>query len=93
MSTRPAIGKKWFELYENDFGEDPENQHCHVNGKTFPMPKYYLQRLKAQNPAKYERVLEARTQYARENKPTEEQLKIRKEQFNVHLRTNNRSLK
>ncbi|AXL14800.1 replication initiator protein [Microviridae sp.] len=86
MSTKPAIGKEWFEMYENDFGNDPENQICHINGKQFPMPAYYLKRLKAQNPTKYESVMKARTEHARQNQPTDEELEIRKLHYNHHLR-------
>lgn len=93
MSTRPAIGKEWFKMYSGDFGNDPENQVCHINGKTFPMPQYYLKRLKIQDPDKYEKVLEARTRHAKENQLTDEELEMRKQTFNVHLRTKNRSLK
>lgn len=92
MSTRPAIGKEWFKLYEGDFGTDPEKQVCHINGKTFPLPAYYLKRLKAQNPDKYEEVLEARKKHAKENRLTPKQLEQRKESYNVHLRTNTRRL-
>lgn len=78
MSTRPAIGKEWFKLYSKDFGENPEEQQIHINGKAFPMPSYYLRQLEAQDPKKYEQIMEARKKYASENEPTEKELENRK---------------
>jgi len=88
MSTRPAIGKEWYKQFKNDI----EDQTCHINGRTFPVPKYYLKQLKAEDPAKYEQIMSEREQYARDNEKTPGQLEALKNKYNHQLR-NNRSLK
>jgi hypothetical protein len=86
MSTNPAIGKEWFELFESDFGSDPEKQICHINGKSFPMPGYYLKRLKAQNPDKYEQVMQARIKHAKNNERSELEIEALKTKYQFNKR-------
>lgn len=86
MSTNPAIGKEWYEQYHRDLGDDPANLNCHLNGKTYPVPAYYLRRMKAQNPEKYEQVMNARTEHARKHQKSELELEALKTKYNRPLK-------
>lgn len=43
MSTRPAIGKRWFQQYKDDYFP---SDHTVVEGKKKPVPPYYFKLLK-----------------------------------------------
>jgi hypothetical protein len=88
MSCRPAIGKEWYEKFKNDV----DDQKVHINGKEYQVPKYYLQRLKAEDPARYEEVMTSRSEHARTNQRTPEQMNALANKYN-HQYRNNRSLK
>lgn len=65
MSTDPAIGKSWFEKYkqqtiEHDLVRDPNGVEC-------PVPRYYLDQLKKENPELHEQLAQARLEKARAN--------------------------
>jgi len=75
MSTRPAIGKKWFEKFGmSDFGTDPENLICHIGGKPYPIPKYYLSLLERKDPDAYQAIMDYRVKYAKDNKQERSEL-------------------
>lgn len=74
MSTRPAIGKEWFENYNKEI----DKNQLHINGRTVNVPKYYLRRLKAVDPARYEILNAERVKAAKENQPTETALEARR---------------
>ena len=90
MSTRPAIGKKWFEQYASDY--ENESRIAHVEGKAHQMPKYYLKQLKAADPDQYEIIMAERMKYAKANVPDENVLTARKHKYNHQFRKD-RSLK
>jgi len=90
MSTRPAIGKRWFEQFSSDY--ENESRQAHVNGKAHQMPKYYLKKLKAADPDQYEVIMAERLQYAKANAPDENTLEARKLKYNHQFRKD-RSLK
>jgi len=63
MSTDPAIGKSWFEKYKeqtirDDFVRDPNGIEC-------PVPRYYLDQLKKEDPELHEKLALARIEKAK----------------------------
>ena len=63
MSLNPAIGKSWFEKYKDqtithDFVRNPD-------GHEVPVPRYYLQLLKQEDPGLFEKLKVARVEKAR----------------------------
>jgi len=64
-----GIGKKWFQKFGmTDFGTDPENLICHIEGKPYPIPGYYLRILKKTEPEQYESIMQHRKEHAKKNK-------------------------
>jgi len=57
MSLKPAIGKRHFEKYKDDFYP---RDHAVVNGKKIPVPKYYDRLLERENPELLESLKEQR---------------------------------
>lgn len=66
-SRNPAVGLRWIQKYWRDvFPSDA----CVYQGKTVPVPEYYVRWLEANQPEMFERVREARRQHYAE-KPIE----------------------
>ena len=57
-SRNPALGRAWFEKYKTDVFPSDEIVH---EGRTFPVPAYYLRILEKINPAEYAEIKEQRT--------------------------------
>lgn len=53
MSNRPGIGRNWIEKYQTDTFPD---DFIILDGKRFPVPDYYLRRLKDEDPKLYEEI-------------------------------------
>ncbi|QXP44298.1 MAG: replication initiator protein [Arizlama microvirus] len=57
MSTRPAIGKRWFEKFHTDFFP---SDHTIIEGKKKPVPSYYLKLLKTREETLANQIKKAR---------------------------------
>lgn len=72
MSTRPAIGKRWFQRYQGDYFP---SDHIVVDGKKFAVPPYYLKLLKKGDEEQAKQIKKARRKktitraYIAETKP------------------------
>ena len=67
MSRRPGIGEKWYKKYSSDLW--PDDFVVMDNGKTYPVPKYYLRLLEKENPELYQEIKAARKERAKEHEP------------------------
>lgn len=70
MSLRPGIGRGWYERYASDFHT---HDHAVLDGKCFPVPKYYDRLLERSNPVRYAELKEDRERralpYRDDNRP------------------------
>lgn len=91
MSLRPAIGKKWLDVYKDDVY--PEGEVLTRNIKT-KSPKYYDKQYKKIEPEKYDQMKADRellaTKYAQDN--TEERLRAKEEVKRAALRALKRNI-
>lgn len=78
MSRRPGIGAGWYEQFKGDvFPSDSKV----IKGKPGPVPDYYAEKLKAEDPAVHEAVKAKRRLQLRKRRSdmTPERLKVREE--------------
>lgn len=61
MSLRPGIGFRWYQRYASDFHTD---DHAVLDGKRFPVPKYYDRLLERADPVRLSELKEDRQRRA-----------------------------
>lgn len=81
MSRRPGIGAMWYDRFSSDVFPSDE---CIIDGKPRRVPKYYLKKLRKDDPDLYSEIIEKRQLTAFENMPnsTPERLAVREEILN-----------
>lgn len=76
MSLKPGIGKLWYDTYKNDLF--PQDIAITPDGREMPVPKYYRELLKKDDPKLYEQLRKTRLEKARDNPDnTPERLAVR----------------
>ena len=88
-SNRPGIGHSWYQLYKTDLYP---GDFAVMDGKKWPVPRYYDKLYKEENPEAFEEILERRIEFANchEYDNTSHRLKQRKE---CALQRHDRSIK
>lgn len=89
MSRRPGIASSWYEKYKGEVEKD----EMHINGKLVPTPKYYLQRLKTDDPEAYEVIKGKRKEWVDSHPLTEKKLASRQRLAERLEKSRQRSLK
>jgi len=73
MSTRPGIGKPWYDKWKKDVYPSDE---IVIEGKVSKPPRYYDRLLEAEDPAMYKRVKAARTEKRRREDENDERREV-----------------
>lgn len=91
MSRKPGIGAGWYEQYKADYF--PSDTKV-VKGRPLPVPKYYADKLKAEDPDMHKEVKDKRVREARKRKgdSTPERLAVREEVARARLAQKRRKL-
>ena len=89
MSLRPGIGKKWYDQYKTDLW--PHDYAVTPDGRKMPVPDYYTNLLKKEDPDLYRLLKDARLEKAINNPDnTDERLETREIVATAKLKRNDR---